>query len=245
MADQITRAECRAATPSREVLAGHVVPSWYLPSSDLKQRRSHVDRMRVQTFTVKGDRAMRFELWRQYEGFLEVVQCVGGDRPVGRSCDGHRLHRCRQDQGSPRREEGLVLTDVDAKDWTIKLGDTVVINRGGKESQGDLNAGDVVNVCYDKGSFAWTAHFILVQERDTKDCALVHGTVKDYDGAKKRVTFSGHQAEDWTFPMGGAEARLNREDSKIENIKIGDRTLATVEKAEEDTTLKCLMIYRM
>ena len=138
----------------------------------------------------------------------------------------------------------FVLTDNEGKDWTFKLGDTVVINRGGKESQSDLNAGDPVNVCYDKGLLTWTTHYILVQEGDTKDCVLVNGTVKNYDVDKKQVTFTDHKEKDWTFPMAKAKVRLNMKDSEIENIKIGDRALAIVEKMDESTTLKCLMIDR-
>jgi Cu/Ag efflux protein CusF len=147
-------------------------------------------------------------------------------------------------KGVNAEKKEFVLTDRDGKDWTIKLGDTVVINRGGKESQSDLNAGDPVNVCYDKGLFTWTAHYILVQEGDTKDCELVHGTVKNYDADKKQVTFTDHRDKDWTYRMGGAKVRLNKEDSRIEDIKIGDRALAIVEKVGEHTTLKCLMIER-
>ena len=44
--------------------------------------------------------------------------------------------------------------------------------------------------------------------------------------------------------MGDAKVRLNREDSKIGDIKIGDKALAIVEKIGEVTTLKCLMIER-
>ena len=138
----------------------------------------------------------------------------------------------------------LVLTDSEGKDWTIKLGDNVVINRGGKESQSDLNAGDPVNVCYDKGLLTWTAHYILVQEGNTKDCELVHGSVKNYDVDKKQVTFTDHRDKNWTFPMGDAKVRLNREDSKIQDIKIGDSALAIVEKTGDSTTLKCLMVER-
>ena len=138
----------------------------------------------------------------------------------------------------------FVLTDSEGKDWTFNLGDTVVINRGGKESQSDLNAGDPVNVCYDKGLLTWTAHYILVQEGDTKDCLLVNGTVKNYDADKKQVTFTDHKDKDWNFPMAKAKVRLNKQDSKIENIKIGDHALAIVEKMEGGATLKCLMIDR-
>jgi Cu/Ag efflux protein CusF len=141
-------------------------------------------------------------------------------------------------------KKDIVLTDSDGKDWTIKLGDNVVINRGGKESQSDLNAGDPVNVCYDKGLLTWTAHYILVQEGNTKDCELVHGTVKNYDVDKKQVTFTDHRDKNWTFPMGDAKVRLNREDSKIQDLKIGDSALAIVEKTGDSTTLKCLMVER-
>jgi hypothetical protein len=138
-------------------------------------------------------------------------------------------------------KKDFVLTDSAGKDWTIKLGDDVVINRGGKESQSDLNAGDSVNVCHDKGILTWTAHYILVQEGNTKNCELVHGTLKNYDVDKKEVTFTDHREKDWTFPMGSAKVRLNKQDSKIEDIKIGDRALGIIEKDGDATTLKCLM----
>jgi hypothetical protein len=138
-------------------------------------------------------------------------------------------------------KKDFVLTDSAGKDWTIKLGDDVVINRAGKESQSDLNAGDSVNVCYDKGILTWTAHYILVQEGNTKNCELVHGTLKNYDVDKKEVTFTDHHEKDWTFPIGSAKVRLNKQDSKIEDIKIGDRALGIVEKDGDATTLKCLM----
>jgi Cu/Ag efflux protein CusF len=144
-------------------------------------------------------------------------------------------------KGVNAEKKDFVLTDSAGKDWTIKLGDDVVINRGGKDSQSDLNAGDAVNVCYDKGILTWTAHYILVQEGNTKNCELVHGTLKNYDVDKKQVTFTDHRGKDLTFPMGSAKVRLNNADSKIEDIKIGDRALGIVEKDGDATTLKCLM----
>ena len=143
---------------------------------------------------------------------------------------------------SDRKE--FVLTDAAGKDSTIKFGETLVINRGGKESQSDLKAGDPVNVCYDKGLFTWTAHYILVQEGDTKDTTLMHGTVKNYDADKKVVTFTDHQAKDWTFPMGDAKVRLNREASTIGDLKIGDNAMALVDKVNDRATLRFLMIER-
>jgi hypothetical protein len=137
----------------------------------------------------------------------------------------------------------FVLTDRAGKDWTFKLSDTVIINRGGMESQSDLQAGDPVNVCYDTGLLTRTAHYILVQEGDAKNRELMHGTVKNYNADKEEVTCTD-QAKDWTFPMGYAKVRLNGKDSKIRDIKIGDKALVIVEKIGEVTTLKCLMIER-
>src|SRR3984957_7328104 len=104
-------------------------------------------------------------------------------------------------KGVNAEKKDFVLTDSAGKDWTIKLGDAVVINRGGKEGQSDLNGGDAVNVCYDKGPLTWTAQYILVQEGDTKKCELVHGTFKSYDVDKKQVTFTDHKEKDCTFLM--------------------------------------------
>ncbi len=137
----------------------------------------------------------------------------------------------------------VVLTDTDGKDQTFKLGANVVINRGGKESKSDLNAGDAVNILYDKGLVTWTARYILVQEGDTKDCQLMHGTFKGYDTDKKEFSFTAG-GKDATFAMGDAKVRLNKEDGKIEDIKIGDRTVVIVEKSGDKTTLKAVMVER-
>jgi hypothetical protein len=141
-------------------------------------------------------------------------------------------------------KQQFVLTDSAGKDWTIRLDDAVIINRGGKEGRSDLKAGDPVNVCYRKGAFQWTAHYILVQEGDTKDATLVHGAVKGYDADKNRVTFTDPQGKDWTFPLGDAKVRLNREPVKIGDVKIGDHALALVEKVGDVSTLRSLMIER-
>src|ERR1700683_5608313 len=84
-------------------------------------------------------------------------------------------------------KKDMVLTDAAGKDWTIKLGDKVLINRDGKESPSDLKAGDPVSVCYDKGLLTWTAHYILVQEGANKNLNLVYGSVKSYDADKKQL----------------------------------------------------------
>ena len=147
-------------------------------------------------------------------------------------------------KGINSEKKEFVLTDSAGKDWTIKLGDELTINRGGKVSQSDLKVGDPVNVCFDKGTFTWTAHYILVQEGDTKDDILVHGSVKNYDADKKQVTFTDSDAKDWTFGMGSAKVMLNKEVGKISDVKIGDHALAIVEKNDNELTLKSLLIHR-
>jgi Cu/Ag efflux protein CusF len=139
----------------------------------------------------------------------------------------------------------FVLTEAaTSKDHTFKLGANVVINRGGKDSQSDLKAGDDVNVLYDKGLLTWTAEYILVQEGTTKNCVLMCGTVKSYDVDKKRLSFTDEYAKDSTFDMGDAKVCLNKEASKVENIKIGDHTMAIVDKVGDKTILKALMVHR-
>jgi hypothetical protein len=138
----------------------------------------------------------------------------------------------------------FVMTDSAGKDWTFKLGDKVVINRGGKESQSDLKVGDPVNVMYSKGVLTWTAHYILVQEGDTKNCELVYGTVKSYDGDKKQLAFTDEARKDRTFDLGDAKVQLNTKPGKIDDVKIGDHFLAIVEKAGDKLTLKSLIIER-
>jgi hypothetical protein len=137
----------------------------------------------------------------------------------------------------------FVLTDAADKDWTFKFGDNVLVNRDGKESKTDLNVGDPVNVCYDKGIVTWTAHYILVQEGTNKNCGLVSGTVKAYHDSKKEITFSDG-SKDYTLPVGTAKVRLNNEVSKAEDLKIGDHVLAIMETVGDKTTLKSLRVDR-
>jgi Cu/Ag efflux protein CusF len=141
-------------------------------------------------------------------------------------------------------KKDFVLTDSAGKDWTIKLGDNVVINRDGKESKSDLKVGDKVNVCYDKGVLTWTAHYILVQEGASKNYELMHGTFKSYDEDKKAIVFTDADGKDHTFVAGTAKVRLNQEASKAKDLKVGEKALAIVEKADGKITLKSLMIER-
>jgi len=138
----------------------------------------------------------------------------------------------------------FVMTDSADKDWTFKIGNNVVINHGGKEGLSDLKAGDPVYVMYDKGFMTWTARYILVTIGDTKNCELIHGTAKSYDGDKKQLIFTDADGKDQTFDMGDAKVRLNMKEGKMDDVKIGDHVLAIVDKVGNKVTLKSLMIQR-
>jgi hypothetical protein len=135
----------------------------------------------------------------------------------------------------------FVLTDGASKDHTFELGAAVVISHDGKESPSDLKANDTVSICYDKGTLTWTAHYILVQEGNAKNFQLRHGSFKNYDSGKKTFTYTDAEGKDWTYAMNGANVRLNMQPSKIEDLKIGDATLAVVDEVGAKTTLKDLM----
>jgi hypothetical protein len=141
----------------------------------------------------------------------------------------------------------FVVTDAAGKDHSLKFDENVTINRGGKDSKNDVKAGDPVNVCHDNGVLTWTAHYILVQDGDTKNCVLVRCTVKSYDAGKKQITFTDTaDKKDWTFGMGGAKVRLNGQDNKVENLKIGDDAVAIIDRTEgvEKGTLNSMLAWR-
>jgi len=137
----------------------------------------------------------------------------------------------------------VVLT-ADDKDTTFKLADGVVVNRAGKDSQSDLKVGDSINVLYDKGLLSWTARYILVKEGDHQYSELERGAFKGYDPDKKVITFTDQYGHDVSFAAGGVKVRLNKEDSKPEDLKIGDVTLAIVKKVDDKATLQVLMVDR-
>jgi hypothetical protein len=134
----------------------------------------------------------------------------------------------------------VVLTNSADKDGTFKLGDDVVINRGGKEIKSDLAVGDVVNIFYDKSATTSTARYVLVQDGDTKNFELMYGSVKGYD-ADKGLAFTDGAGKEWTFALGDAKVRLNKQDGKIGDVKIGDKALVIVDRTGNKSTLKCVM----
>ena len=147
-------------------------------------------------------------------------------------------------KGINANKSDFVLTDSAGKDVTLKLGDTVVVNRGGTEGKSDLKAGDAVNVSYDKGLLTSTAKYILVQEGDSKNWDLAQGSFKSYDAAKKEILCTDAQGKDCTYAMGHAKVRMNKKEAKVEDIKIGDRVLMILQTAGEKKTLQALMFER-
>ena len=139
----------------------------------------------------------------------------------------------------------FVLTDSAGKDVTFKLGDTVVVNRGGTEGKSDLKAGDAVNVSHDKGLLTSTAKYILVQEGDSKDWELAQGSFKSYDATKKEIICTDAQGKDCTYAMGDAKVRMNCKEAKVEDVKIGEHVLCIILKTTGGkTTLQALMFER-
>jgi Cu/Ag efflux protein CusF len=139
----------------------------------------------------------------------------------------------------------FVLTDSANKDWTIKFGNKLVVNRAGTEGKADLKSGDTINVCYDKGTFTWTAHYILVQEGKTKNWDLVTGNIKSYSTEKKELTLTHDSGKDSAYSLGTADVRLNMAESKIESVKIGDHALVIVEMVGTTPTLRSVMVHRV
>ncbi len=138
----------------------------------------------------------------------------------------------------------FVLTDSAGKDWTFTLGDKMVVNRGGKESKSDLKAGDTIDVCYDKGLITWRADYVLVQEGATKTSELIRGNVKAYDPGKNEMVFTNELRKDSTYALGKASVRFNMEDSKIDNVRIGDHALIIVDTVAGKATLQSVMVDR-
>lgn len=140
--------------------------------------------------------------------------------------------------------KSFVMTDAADKDFTFKVGDALIINRGGKESKSDLKAGDPISVCYDSGVFSWTAHYILVQDGAAKNSKLVRGNVKSYDADTKQLAVTVDNAKTMMYPIGNAAVRLNMKDSKIDDVRIGDHALLIVDMAGDKSTLRSVMVDR-
>ena len=64
------------------------------------------------------------------------------------------------------------------------------------------------------------------------------------DPVKMQLSITDAGGTDMTFGWGGADVRLNMKLTKVGDIKIGDKTVAIVEKKGDKTTLKSVMVER-
>jgi Cu/Ag efflux protein CusF len=142
------------------------------------------------------------------------------------------------------KDKSFLMTDSAGKEWKFSFADDLVINRGGKETPSDLSPGDTVNVCFDKGLTSMTAHYILVQEGETKNQELIHAVLKSYDADKKEVVVTDDNKKDWTYAVGKAKVRINKNESSIQDIKIGEKFGAIVESVNGTPTLRQVMVKR-
>jgi ribosomal 50S subunit-recycling heat shock protein len=135
----------------------------------------------------------------------------------------------------------VLLAGTAAAADSISRGKIKAVNADKTESKSDLAVGDVVNIFYDKGATTSTARYVLVQDGDTKNFELMYGSVKSYDADKKGLAFTDGAGKEWTFTLGDAKVRLNKQDAKIGDVKIGDKALVIVDRTGDKSTLKCVM----
>lgn len=107
-----------------------------------------------------------------------------------------------------------------------------------------MKAGDSIYFSYEKSNTPWVARYVLVQDEESKDCALIRGVVKAYDSTKKELTFTSETKTEAVYGTGDAKIRLAGEDDAIENVKIGDGALAIVKTVDGKSKLKALMVDR-
>lgn len=139
----------------------------------------------------------------------------------------------------------FVVTDQGGKDNTFTLGENFVINRDNKDNKNDLKTGDAVSILYDKGLLKWTASYILVHGDQNKNLELGRGTIKSYEPDKQVVMVTDLNSKDWTFQTGkDTKVHLNKEASKLENVKLGDKATLLYEKMGDKVLVKAIIIER-
>ena len=138
----------------------------------------------------------------------------------------------------------FVLTDSADKDHTFKLGDNLVVNRAGKESKSDLKAGDAVNVCYDKGLLHLDGPLHPRAGRHVQGLRADSRQRQRLRRGQEDLTFTNEAKKDSTYSMGKALVRVNMEDAKIDNVKIGDHALIIVDTVKGTPTLRSVMVDR-
>jgi hypothetical protein len=198
-------------------------------------------------FLVKGQRAIRFsnrsdcmKVFSTWFGALAAIVMLAGPAAAADTIFIGKVKTVSAEKKT------CVLTDAAGKDQNFALDAKVIVNRAGKESHSGLKAGDAVQVCYDPGVVAWTCHYIVVQEGDSKNWTLSRCTFKSYDAAKKQITFTDTaDSKDFTFAMGDAKVSLNGEASRMASLKAGDEAVVIVDRTTGvDATLKAFLASR-
>jgi Cu/Ag efflux protein CusF len=140
----------------------------------------------------------------------------------------------------------FVLTDMNGKDWTFTLGDHFTISRGEKEGKfEELKSNDDVSIAYDKGITKYTATYILVHEGANKNAELGRGSVKTFDADKKQLVLTDPNGKDWTFTIANdAKVRVNDKDSKVSDLKLGDKVTVVFDKKGDEMTARDLCADR-
>jgi len=169
---------------------------------------------------------------------VAVILVLGGVAAAAETVAGGKVKSVNADK------KEFVLTDDAGKDWTFKLGEDLLVNRGGKEGKSDLSAGDSIYVCYDKGVVTWTAHYVLVQDGATKTSQLIKGRFKNYDEGRKEITITDDEKNDLKFSLGKADVKVNRSDRRIDDVKIGEDVVLIVAKEGDKNVLKTVMVHR-
>jgi hypothetical protein len=130
----------------------------------------------------------------------------------------------------------FVMVDEKGKDFTFKLADDCIINRGDK-GVADLKEKDDVTILYDAGLTGNTAKYVLVHTDKNKDKDLARGALKGYDDAKKVLTITEAEKKDRDFKVADdAKVQLSGKEAKLGDLKLGDKLTVIFAMKDKTTT---------
>jgi hypothetical protein len=130
----------------------------------------------------------------------------------------------------------FVMADEKGKDFTYKLADDCIINRGEK-GVADLKEKDDVTILYDAGLTGSTVKYVLVHTDKNKDKDLARGALKTYDDGKKELTVTEGNGKDRVFKAGDdVKVQLTGKEAKLADLKLGDKLTIVFEGKDTKTT---------
>jgi Cu/Ag efflux protein CusF len=139
----------------------------------------------------------------------------------------------------------FTMTDENGKEFTFKIAEDCIINRGDKNAVADIKEKDEVTVLYDSGVTAKTAHYVLVHTDKNKDTELARGALKSYDEGKKELTITELNKKDRVFNLtGDAKIQLAGKDAKIGDLKLGDKVTLIYETKDNKATVSEVIAER-